>query len=93
MREIERDLAKIQQVENEYNFLQLTLNEKTRKAQEMNSRLKLDEGSNSASTLAERERELLKIKDNYESTMVSLNERRSRVEKLIKEQRELTQST
>jgi cell shape-determining protein MreC len=74
MREIERDLARIQQVENEYNFLQLTLNEKTRKAQEMNSRLKLDEGSNSASTLAERERELLKIKDNYESTMVSLNE-------------------
>lgn len=65
MREIERDLHKIQGIESEYTYLQLSLTEKTRQAQEYSERLRFED-ANSKESMLTRERELLKMKDNYD---------------------------
>jgi len=92
MREIERDLHKIQGVESEYTYLQLSLTEKTRQAQEYSVRLRFEDANSKENMLA-REKELLKMKDNYEQAMNALVDKRAALERLLKEQRDTAAQT
>lgn len=46
----------------------MTLQDKNKQANEMNTRLRFEDG-NKKTSLDEKEQELLKMKENYESTM------------------------
>ena len=62
------------------------MNDKTKQANECNTRLKFEDGGKDS--MVQRERDLLKMRDNYDQTMNALSEKRSNLEKLLKEERD-----
>lgn len=91
IRDCDRDLQKIQSIENEFNFMQLTVSEKQKQAREMQSRMRVGEGPQSM--FEEKERELQKMRETHETTMVRLKDRRSGIEEAMRGLRDQAQQT
>ncbi len=63
----------------------MQLQDKNRQVKELNQRMGLD---NDARLMAERERELIKLKDNYEETMARMRDKKITVEANITQLRD-----
>jgi hypothetical protein len=63
----------------------MQLQEKNRQVKDLNQRMGLD---NDARLMAERERELIKLKDNYEETMARMRDKKVAVEANISKLRD-----
>ena len=93
LRDCEKDLARVMQLENEFNYLQMSLSDKNKQAQEMNQRLRFESQSEAKTSMNDKEQELLKMRENYESTLAKLREKQQAVDLMIKKQREEAQQT
>lgn len=63
----------------------MQLQDKNRQVKDLNQRMGLD---NDARLMAERERELIKLKDNYEETMARMRDKKAAVEANISKLRD-----
>jgi len=63
----------------------MQLQDKNRQVKELNQRMGLD---NDARLMAERERELIKLKDNYEETMARMRDKKAAIEANITQLRD-----
>jgi chromosome segregation ATPase len=71
--------------------MQLTVSEKQKQAREMQSRMRVGEGPQSM--FEEKERELQKMRETHETTMVRLKDRRNGIEEAMRGLRDQAQQT